>query len=362
MAEDLIAEIKVSYPGGPRVQANLRWDCAAAPVLVLLGPSGSGKTTVLRALAGLVAPASGSIRFRGATWFDGNRSLPPQGRRVGYLVQDYALFPHLSAAENVAYGLRRRPTAERESRVAELLTMFSIAGLVDRRPAALSGGERQRVALARTLAPRPDLLLLDEPLSSLDAPARERLRDELRRCLAQTATPAVVVTHDRNEALALGDLVGVMVDGRLQQVGPIEEVFQRPANEAVARAVGVDAVIPAVVTEVSGGLARFQAGSAELVGVAHEADAGDAGFLCIRGEEVVLTADRPGHDSARNHLPATVVDTRNEGPLVRVRLDCGFPLAAWITRRSLDELALGPGVQVWALVKAPSVRFVRSSS
>lgn len=361
MAEDLIADIEVSYSDGPSIRADLRWDSAAAPVLVLLGPSGSGKTTLLRALAGLHAPGAGRIVFRGDAWFDSTRSLPPQARQIGYLVQDYALFPHLTAAENVGYGLRRMSRAERAARVVELLDLFSIRALAGRRPAELSGGERQRVALARTLAPSPKLLLLDEPLAALDAPTRERLRDELRRNLLQAATPAILVTHDRNEALALGDLVGVMADGRLQQVGPIEQVFQRPVNEAVAHAVGVDAVIPASVVEVSSGLGRFRAGEAELVGLAPDAAPGDSGFLCIRGEEVVLTAGPPGHDSARNHLPAYVVDMRVDGPLVRVRLDCGFALAAWITRRSRQELALEPGSKVWALVKAPSVHFVRSA-
>lgn len=361
MAKELIADIEVAYPDGPAVRANLRWDTSAAPVLVLLGPSGSGKTTLLRALAGLLPPASGRMEMCGETWYDSSRALSPQARRIGYLVQDYALFPHMTAAENIGYGLRRSPRAERDHRVAELLELFSLGALAARRPAELSGGERQRVALARTLAPRPNLLLLDEPLSALDAPTREALRDELRHSLLEAAIPAIIVTHDRNEALALGDLVGVMSDGELHQVGRVEDVFQRPANEAVAHAVGVDAVIPASVVDVAGGLARFQAGTAEITGLAPDAAAGDAGFLCIRGEEVVLTADPPGHDSARNHLPAEVVDIRSDGPLVRVRLECGFPLAAWITRRSREELALEPGSKVWALVKAPSVHFVRSA-
>ena len=363
MAERLTAAVEVAHAEGPRVRADLSWDCGSTPVLVLLGPSGSGKTTLLRAIAGLLRPASGRIAFRGAEWFDASsgRSLSPQARRVGLLFQDYALFPHLSASENIAYGLRRADGGEREERVGELLELFSLRELASRRPAELSGGERQRVALARTLAPRPSLLLLDEPLSALDAPTRERLRDELRRRLLEAATPALIVTHDRNEALALGDQVGVMADGLLQQVGSIEDVFQRPANEAVARAVGVDAVIPAAVVEVTAGLARFRAGEAEIVGLAGEASPGDLGFVCIRGEEVVLSPDPPGHDSARNHLAARVVELRVEGPLVRVGLDCGFPLAAWITRRSREELALEPGTRVWALVKAPSVHFVRSA-
>jgi molybdate transport system ATP-binding protein len=359
MAEELIADIEVVYPGGARVRADLRWDYAASPVLVLLGPSGSGKTTLLRALAGLQRPASGRIALGGQTWFDQSASLSPQARRVGLLFQDYALFPHLTARENIAYGLRRCGRADRGRRVDELLDSFSLRDLSARRAGELSGGERQRVALARTLAPRPSLLLLDEPLSALDAPARERLRDELRQRLLQAATPAVIVTHDRNEALALGDRLGVMADGTLQQLGPIEEVFQRPVNEAVARAVGVDAVIPAFVLDVSAGLARFRTGESEIVGLAAEAAPGDAGFVCIRGEEVVLSPDPPGHDSARNHLAARVVGLRTEGPLVRVALDCGFPLAAWITRRSREELGLEPGAEVWALVKAPSVHFIR---
>lgn len=357
MAARLTLDVRLGWPGGARVEADAEWAFEAGPVVVLFGPSGAGKTTLLRCLAGLERPDAGRIAFGGAIWFDRGTFTPPQRRRVGYLVQESALFPHLTVAGNVGYGLRRRSRAERDRRVGELLERLGIGALAARAVGGLSGGERQRVALARTLAPDPDLLLLDEPLSALDAPTRVALRDDLRRALLDAGTPAVVVTHDREEALTLGDELAVVLDGRLRQSGPVEEVFARPADEAVARALGVDAVIPAEVLSVEGGLAVFRAGAAELTGLADGASAGDRGFLSIRAEDVVLATEAARRESARNHLEARVKGVSGAGPLVRVALDCGCALTALITRRSLEEMGLAPGARVWAIVKAPSVRF-----
>ncbi|MDD9205090.1 ATP-binding cassette domain-containing protein, partial [Georgenia sp. 10Sc9-8] len=190
------------------------------PVTVLFGPSGSGKTTVLRVLAGLDRTPGGRVVMDGTVWDDGARHhLPARRRRVGYLFQDHALFPHLDVDANVAYGLVGVPRAERAGWVRAALRAADAGHLTGRRVAGLSGGEAQRVALARALAPSPQLLLLDEPLSALDGPTRAHLRAELRRILVAQAVPTVVVTHDRAEALALADRVVVLVDGRVRQTG-----------------------------------------------------------------------------------------------------------------------------------------------
>ena len=357
MAPRLTLEARVAWPGGARVEADAAWVFERGPVVVLFGPSGAGKTTLLRCLAGLERPDAGRIALGDETWFSDGEFVPPQRRRVGYLFQDSALFPHLTVAGNVGYGLRRLGRAERERRIDLWLERLGIGALRGRSVDGLSGGERQRVALARTLAPEPALLLLDEPLSALDAPTRAGLRDDLRRALLDAGVPAVVVTHDREEALTLGDELAVVVGGLLRQTGPIEDVFARPVDEAVARALSVDAVIPAEVVAVEGGLAVFRAGRVELTGLADGSRAGDRGFLSIRAEDVILAADSERQESARNHLEARVQGMSGVGPLVRVALDCGFPLKALITRRSLEEMALAPGVRVWAIVKAPSVRF-----
>jgi molybdate transport system ATP-binding protein len=360
MEPALTFEIVRRFPRGPLVHARAELPVAGGPVTVLFGPSGSGKTTVLRALAGLDRPDAGAIRFGGETWFDAARGVhvPPQRRRVGLLFQDYALFPHLDVAANVAYGVRA-PRAARAARVRELAARLGISELLARRPGELSGGQRQRVALARALAPGPRLLLLDEPLSALDAPARAELRGELRRTLEGAGVPAVVVTHDRVEALALGDRMVVMVGGEIRQAAPVAEVFGAPADADVARVVGTENVLAVTLARREGGLAVVRAGGIELVGV-DPGGALDAAFACIRAEEIVIE-EAPGADSsARNLLRGTVVARAEEGPLVRLRLDCGAPvvLVALVTRASADRLGLVPGRSVAALVKAPAVRLV----
>ncbi len=358
MSAELTADFERAFPGGPRIRGVLRLPADTFSVTVLFGPSGSGKTTVLRCLAGLDRPARGFIRFGEETWFDAARgiSLPPQRRAIGYLAQDYALFPHLSVVGNIAYGLGDLPASERQRRVEDLMGRFGLAGVEARRPRQLSGGQQQRVALARALVRRPRLLLLDEPLSALDAPTREQLRRELRRLLAGQAVPTLLVTHDRVEALALADAVIVLDQGRVRQNGPVQEVFARPADAAVARIVGVETVEPARVLEVADGLAILAVGSARLVGVA--GDGGRAeGYVSIRAEDVVLMkGDAPS--SARNHLVGQVRGLVREGALVRALLDCGFPLTALVTSQACQELGLREGERVIALVKAPAVHFV----
>lgn len=360
MADELSYHATVEHPGGATVEAAFAWDTQRFPIAVLFGPSGAGKTTILRALAGLDRPSAGRITWRESVWFDSAAgvSVSPQQRKVGLLFQDYALFPHLSVRDNIGYGLAGLPQPERRSRIAEQLELFELTALAGRSPGRLSGGERQRVALARTLAPKPDILLLDEPLSALDAPTRDSLRTELRASLLATRTPALVVTHDRQEALLLGDAMGVVIDGRLRQMGPIADVFGRPADAAVAHAVGVETVAPAQVRSTQAGLAVLTVGDAETVCVADGLAAGQAGLVCIRGEDVVLSSQSPQRDSARNHMQGRVTEIQREGPLVRVRLDCGFALTALITAASLEDLALSPGATVWAAVKAPAVHFV----
>jgi molybdate transport system ATP-binding protein len=362
MTGELAFDVVRRFPGGPEVRAALALPLQGAPVTVLFGPSGAGKSTVLRCLAGLDRPDAGFIRFGDETWFDAAAGLvlPPQRRGAGLLFQDHALFPHLTAEANVAYGLRGLPAAARPARVAEVARLVGVEGLLGRRPAALSGGQRQRVALARALAPRPRLLLLDEPLSALDAPAREALRGELRALLRGAGVPSIVVTHDRVEALSLGDRLAVLVDGAVRQVGPVAEVFGAPADLAVARVVGTENVAPARIAGREGDLVVAEVGSVRLLALDPGWLDGEA-FACIRAEEVVLEPAPGGATSARNRLAGTVTAVLPEGPLVRVSVDCGFRLVALVTRRSVEELELAPGRRVAALVKAPAVRLVPRS-
>jgi molybdate transport system ATP-binding protein len=315
-------------------------------------------------LAGLERPERGYIRFGRETWFDAERGifLPPQQRRIAYLFQEYALFPHMTVAQNIGYGLRGVGPAERRLRVEEITEQLGLAGLESRYPKQLSGGQQQRVALARALACRPRLLLLDEPLSALDVPTREQLRRQLRTCLAQLRTPGLLVTHDRIEALALGDHVVILDGGQVCQSGPVQDVFTKPLDLSVARIVGVDTVELAQVLHVANGLATVQVGPTQLVALAPDGINGEV-YVCIHAEEVMLEKAVPlAMGSARNRLAARVLWLDREGPLVRVSLDCGFPLKALVTNQACRDMGLRVGEMVVVLFKASAVHLVPRSS
>jgi iron(III) transport system ATP-binding protein len=220
---------------------------AAGQIGVLIGPSGCGKTTLLRAVAGLEPLSTGRVRIDGELLGDAGAGLqvPPEARRIGMVFQDYALFPHLSVADNVAFGVQQLPRAERAARVQQMLDLVGLAHAARRAPHQLSGGQQQRIALARALAPRPRLLLLDEPFSNLDVDLRERLAHEVRGILKDTGTTALFVTHDQLEAFALGDLIGVMRRGRLEQWDDAYTLYHRPATRFVAQFIGHGVFTPA---------------------------------------------------------------------------------------------------------------------
>jgi molybdate transport system ATP-binding protein len=361
------------FAGGFAIDARLDAVLRPGTMLVLFGPSGAGKTTILRQIAGLERPDEGTISVRGEVWCDTARGVwrLPQSRRIGLVFQDPTLFPHLTVRKNITYGIKVRPTSDPvpsdrvrpgsdpDLAVERIATLLGIEDLGSRYPRALSGGEAQRVALARALAPGPGLLLLDEPFASLDAPTRLRLRRELRALLQTTGTPAILVTHDRTEALAMGDIVAVLVGGRVRQVGPVSDVFSRPADAEIAATLGIEAVLPGRVAGSSGGLIEVAVGEVTLhVAEREPIAAGVEVYACVRAEDVTLETRGAGHGSTRNHLAARVVSIASEGPIERVTLDCGFALDALITRRSREELNLTTGDRVTAAVKATSVHLV----
>ena len=241
-----IAGLTVRY-GDWTALERLDLEIARGELFVLLGGSGSGKTTLLRSLAGFVAPVAGRITLGGRDI----TALPPHRRPVNTMFQSYALFPHMSVAANIGFGLRRQgmPRPEAARRVAELLALVRLEPFADRRPDALSGGQRQRVALARSLAPRPDLLLLDEPLSALDRGLREATRTELVRVQRQLGTTFVLVTHDQEEALSMATRIGLLEKGRLAQIGTPTEIYERPASRSVAAFMGAANILPATVRQ-----------------------------------------------------------------------------------------------------------------
>jgi molybdate transport system ATP-binding protein len=244
--------------------------------------------------------------------------------------------------------------------MGEMLDLFQLTGLEKRYPSQVSGGEQRRIALARALVRRPRVLLLDEPLSALDQPTREQLRPQLRHLLVQFGIPVVLVTHDRIEAMALADHLIVLDRGRVRQQGTVVEVFNRPADVEVARIVGVENVQPGRVVHTEEGLATLSVGGSQLLALAPTSPVEQV-YVCIRAEEVVLQQGSSNHSSPRNRLAGVVSSLAPEGPLVRVALDCGFPLQALVTRTACDELELREGAAITALVKVPCVHVIARS-
>ncbi|MGE4054075.1 MAG: ABC transporter ATP-binding protein [Vicinamibacterales bacterium] len=359
MAGDLSVDIERRFASRTTIAASFRVPMDPGTVIVLFGPSGSGKTTVIRTIAGLDRPDRGTVTLGTDSWVENASGLfvEPQQRRAGYVFQEAALFPHLTVRGNVAYGLSGMSRAEQDGRVREMLKLVEMDDRAGHYPRQLSGGQAQRVALARALAPRPRLLLLDEPFASLDTPTRTRMRTLLRQAVRQLGIGALLVTHDRSEAIALGDQMVVLAEGRVRQVGPVLDVFRRPADLAVAQSVGVESVLPAQVESSDNGLVDLRVGTATVRAV----DPGLQGhevFACIRAEDVTIELAASSSASARNHLPGRITSIDAEGALERVTVDCGFPLAALITRHAREELNLQPGSQVTAAVKATAIHLV----
>jgi molybdate/tungstate transport system ATP-binding protein len=355
--------LRKSYAGFAFGPADLAVD---SEVLCVLGPSGSGKTTLLSLVAGILSPDAGRVSLDGRR-LDG---LPPERRGAGIVFQDGALFPHMTARENVAYA------ADDDARVEELAARFEIRDALDRKPAALSGGERQRVALARTLAADPDVLLLDEPLSSLDAPIRNRLRDELRDLFDSLDIPVVYVTHDQRTATALGDRIAVLRDGTVEQVGTPADVLDRPESEFVARFTGTDNLFDATVTGRIGGgegrdvgdEVRLRVGDAELrAAVPPGAPAADDVTACVRPSRVRLrlpigTLPDDAHSGDENVLRGTVRRWLNEGDGYRVVIDVrGVPvsLTARATPHRFEQAEIRDGADVAAVVPAAAIHLIR---
>jgi molybdate transport system ATP-binding protein len=319
-----------------------------AGTVALVGPSGAGKTSVLRVIAGLVEPRRGRVALDGERWLDTDRrlSLPPERRRVGLVFQDYALFPHLSVRANVAFGAGGRP-------VEPLLERFRIAHLTSAHPQELSGGERQRVALARTLARDPAVLLLDEPLAALDAHTKSGVRHELAELLRELALPTLLVTHDYEDAAALADEVGVLVEGRLRQLGPPADLVARPRDAFVASFTGAN-LLRGRARRGDGALTAIRLESGDELFSADEAE-GDVGVVVYPWEVSVSRTHAPEADSALNVVRGRVGSLVEVANRVRVRVG---PVTAEVTAASAARLELAEGGVAYATFKATGTRLV----
>jgi molybdate transport system ATP-binding protein len=284
-------------------------------ITVLFGPSGAGKSLVLQCVAGLVRPDAGRIAIGDRVLFDLERGvdLPPQLRGVGYVPQDYALFPHLTVAKNIAFGLQGTPSQRAQAVVEEILVLMGLDGLARRRPDELSGGQQQRVALARALVRRPQILLLDEPFAALDASVRAELRQQLRNLRSRFDIPTLFVTHDLSEASFVGDQMAVMDHGQVHQVGSSQEVLMRPADLRVARIVGVKNILAGRVIEDSASSLLLQVGDAVLQAPPGSNPGADALHLCIRPERIMLRRLDRLEEFRPNQLHGRIVGEASDG-------------------------------------------------
>ena len=245
-----VSQLQVRYANQGRAAVDgVSMGLAVGEVGVLLGPSGCGKTTLLRAIAGLEPIVAGTIRLSGEPVSAPHHHVPPEQRRVGMVFQDYALFPHMSVRDNILFGIHHWSAPDQQARLREVLDLVGLSAHADRFPHELSGGQQQRVALARALAPKPRLMLLDEPFSNLDVELRERLAHEVRAILKEAQTTALFVTHDQMEAFAIGDKIGVMLQGQLQQWDDAYTLYHRPATRFVAEFIGMGVFVPSTLVQ-----------------------------------------------------------------------------------------------------------------
>jgi tungstate transport system ATP-binding protein len=333
-------------------------DLHSGEILGLIGPNGAGKSTLLLCLAGLLNPSRGKLGFEG-------RSLGTERERAAYrrrvtLVFQEPLLLDTTVAENIGIGLRLRgvDSAERKRRIAENAQRFGVENLLARPARELSGGEAQRTSLARACALEPQILLLDEPFSSLDPPTRETLLQDLGRVLRDTRCTAVFATHDLMEALHLADTLAVLRGGRVVQRGPVGEVVNHPVDEFVATFVGMETLLVGRVENCLQGTFTLAVGHREIVGTG-AVEPGQELTVGVRPENVTLSLHPDTETSARNSFSGRVTRITSRGPFFKVELDCGFFLSAYVTARSREELALDEGREVFASFKATAVHLIR---
>jgi len=331
---------------------------------MLLGPSGGGKTTVLNCIAGLARPDSGRIAVASRLFFDSEAhvDLPVAARRIGYVFQNLALFPHLTVEENVQYGIVKLAAGERRDRMMSLLDSFHIAHLLASKPNEISGGERQRAALARSLVTDPALLLLDEPLSALDLATKATILEDLREWNSSHQIPIVYVTHSPEEAFALGEHVVVVEAGRVVAKGIPQDVLRAPRQETIAQIVGFENVFDAFVLALDERqgtmLCRLGNSGRELEVPLANAEVGGQVRIAIRAGDIIIAGERPHALSARNSFEGRVVDIKREGVRVTLNVDAGVLFEVHVTPSAREELQLEPNGRVWLVIKTYSCNLV----
>ncbi len=334
---------------------DINLEVAENEFMVILGPTGAGKTVLLETIAGFHNLDSGKIFLQEAEI----SNFPPEKRGVGIIFQDYALFPHLTIRQNILFGSRYQQYDNLEETFDKLVDLLKLRPLLDRLPQTLSGGEQQRVGIARAMITQPTLLLFDEPMSALDERLRIRLREELKAIIKELNQTSIYVTHDQLEAAVIGDRVAIMEQGELLQVGSPEEIFYQPKNKKVAEFTGVETVISGRVKNKNQGMAIIDINNVEIEAITSY-EVGSKVIVCIRSENIGLSLEdiTEAKTSVRNRLRGKITRITPLGPVIKVTLDCGFPLITAITKRSFDILNLVKGETVTASFKAVAVHVI----
>jgi len=340
---------------------------ASAGFTMLLGPSGCGKTTLLNCVAGFVRPDSGRITLGQQVLFDSNSrvDVPVPERHFGYMFQNLALFPHLTVEQNVQYGLVKLAAAERRARMIAMLESFRIPHLAARKPSQISGGERQRVALARSLVTDPTMLLLDEPLSALDAASKSKILDDLRDWNTAHRIPILYVTHSPQEAFAVGEHVVTLESGRILAEGTPQDVLSKPRQETIAQIVGFENIFDAMVRSVDEAhgtmICQLESSSTHLEVPLGRTEPGGGVRIAIRAGDIILATEQPHGLSARNTLQGRILSMRREGVTIIAMVEASQTFEVHLTPASADDLKLKEGAQVWMVVKTYSCNLVQPS-
>lgn len=361
----LVAQIRKERHGARGSDFVLDVSFEAPPgITILFGPSGSGKSTLLDCIAGLLQPDEGRIAVGDAVLFDSASGveLPPQGRSIAYVFQSLALFPHLTVEQNVEYGLHDLSAPKRQKRSAEILGVFRVGKLKNRKPGQISGGEQQRIALARSLVTHPRLLLLDEPLTGLDAALKSAIVEDLRVWNSANRIPILYVTHSREEVDALGERVIAIENGRIVSHGAPMEVLDAPRRKRLALSAGFENLLTGMVLDLRepDGVMRVRlaGNSCEIeVPLAH-ASVGDRVQVAIRAGDILLAAERPRGLSARNILEGKIASLEQRSTMFIACVDCGVKFIVHVTPGAVRALELSPGKQVWLVLKTHSCHLV----
>lgn len=364
--QPLHLNVRKAFAGGFALDVNVS---IAPGITILFGPSGAGKTTLLDCIAGLTTPDAGRIAVGDKIFFDQAHAinLSPQKRNTGYVFQDLALFPHLSAEQNIEFGINHLPAEERREKVRAMLESFRIGPLSSRKPQELSGGEKQRVAVARALVTNPRVLLLDEPLAALDAATKSKIIEDLREWNNAHQIPIVYVTHSREEVFALGERALILENGKITAQGTPHEVLSAPRRETVAQLAGFENILDATVLTLNEDRGTMtcqvmtcQIGPAILLETPLvRAAIGETLRIGIRAGDILISTILPMGLSARNILPGDVVSVERRDMIVAAKVNCGVEMEAHLTLAARDSLALEPGREVWLVVKTHSCHLMQ---